>query len=267
MTANDLTTQICTTHLQDLTTQISADVIISEHNYCLINETDKTTQTELTDETIQELITENNALKDETERLRARLANKKQLKRELFVGDVLKNDESVKFYTGIPGLSCLMMLFTLLKPIAEKLKYWDKNKKSKVSYQKDPNKKKPGKQRQLSVMEEFILTLVRLRLGLLSRHLTDIFEVSEGTISKVFTTWICFLSSVFRNVLLKWPSKEDVKKTLPKSFSKFPNTRVIIDCTEVFLQNLHPTSAQRATWSSYKHHNTMKALVGITCTG
>ena len=35
-----------------------------------------------------------------------------------------------------------MIIFNLLKPFAEKLKYWDKNKQSKVSYQKDPNKKK-----------------------------------------------------------------------------------------------------------------------------
>ena len=64
----------------------------------------------------------------------------------------------------------MIMIFNLLKPFAEKLKYWDKNKEKKVSYQKDSSKKKPGKQRLLTIMEEFILTLVRLRLGLLSRH-------------------------------------------------------------------------------------------------
>ena len=181
--------------------------------------------------------------------------------------DVLNNDESVKFYTGIPSLTCLMMIFNLLKPFAEKLKYWDKNKGTEVSYQKDSTKKKPGKQRLLTIMEEFIITLVRLRLGLLSRHLTDIFGVSEGTLSKVFTTWICFLSKVFRDILLKCPSKEDVKKNLPRSFCKFPSTRIIIDCTEIFLQKPTSPSAQRATWSNYKQHNTMKALVGITPTG
>ncbi|KAL9958144.1 hypothetical protein ACROYT_G035117 [Oculina patagonica] len=116
-------------------------------------------------------------------------------------------------------------------------------------------------------MEEFIITLLRLRLGLLSRHMADIFGVSEGTLSKVFTTWLCFLSKVFSDILLKWPCKEDIKKTLPRSFSKFPNTRIIIDCTEIFLQKPTSPSAQRATWSSYKQHNTMKALVGITPTG
>lgn len=116
-------------------------------------------------------------------------------------------------------------------------------------------------------MEEFILTLVRLRLGLLSRHLLDIFGISEGTVSKVFTTWVCFLSTVFCDILFKWPCKEDIKKTLPRSFCKFPSTRIIIDCTEIFLQKPTSPSAQRATWSNYKQHNTMKALVGISPTG
>lgn len=159
------------------------------------------------------------------------------------------------------------MIFNLLKPFAEKLKYWDKNKEKEVRYQKDSSKKKPGKQRLLTIMEEFILTLVRLRLGLLSRHLSDIFGVSEGSVSKVFTTWVCFLSTVFRDILLKWPCEEDIKKTLPRSFCKFPSTRIIIDCTEIFLQKPTSPSAQRATWSNYKQLNTTKALVGISPTG
>ena len=92
--------------------------------------------------------------------------------------DVLKDDESVNFFTGIPSLACFMMIFNLLKPFVEKLEYWDKNKEKEVSYQKDSSKKKPGKQRLLTIMEEFILTLVRLRLGLGSRYLWSIRRIS-----------------------------------------------------------------------------------------
>ena len=119
--------------------------------------------------------------------------------------DVLKDDESVKFFTGMPSLAFFMMKFNLLKPFAEKLEYWEKNKEKEVSYQKDSSKKKPGKQRLLIIMYEFMLTVMRLRLRLLSRHLTHIFGISEGSVSKVFTTWICFLPTVFRDILLKWP--------------------------------------------------------------
>ena len=94
------------------------------------------------------------------------------------MNDVLKDNESVKFFTGIPSLACFMMIFNLLKPFVEKLEYWDKSKEKEVSYQKDSSKKKPGKQRLLTIMEEFILTLVRLRLGLVSRYLWSIRRIS-----------------------------------------------------------------------------------------
>ena len=93
--------------------------------------------------------------------------NKAVMKLELFMDNVLNNDESVKFYTGLPTLTCLMAIFNILKPFAEKLKYWDINKGNKVNFQKKPSVKKSGKKRSLTTFQEFILTLVRLRLGIL----------------------------------------------------------------------------------------------------
>ena len=46
--------------------------------------------------------------------------------------DVLKNDESVKFYTCIPSLGWFNLMSDLLKPQAEKLKYWGKNKGKQI---------------------------------------------------------------------------------------------------------------------------------------
>ena len=67
---------------------------------------------------------------------KAKLGNKAQLKRDLFVDDVCKDDHSVRFYTGLPSLACLFMLFNFLQPIAEKMKYWDRKKKTeKEAYQ------------------------------------------------------------------------------------------------------------------------------------
>ena len=65
-----------------------------------------------------------------------KLENQTQLKRNLFVEDICKNDQTVRFYTGIPSLGCLFMVFNFLKPIAEKMKYWDGKKKTeKEAYQ------------------------------------------------------------------------------------------------------------------------------------
>ena len=67
--------------------------------------------------------------------------DKSALRSELFMNDVLKNDESVKFYMGIPTLVCLTAIFNFLKPFAGKLKNCDTNKGKKVKFQKKPVKK------------------------------------------------------------------------------------------------------------------------------
>lgn len=68
--------------------------------------------------------------------------------------------------------------------------------------------------------------------------------------------------------LLKWPSSKTVKKFMPNSFKiSYPNTVCIIDCTEFFISRPKSPTAQSQTYSSYKHHNTYKALVAITPSG
>ena len=55
---------------------------------------------------------------------------------------------------------------------------------------------------------------------------------------------------------------------MPTQFKEFcPTTRVILDCTEIFTEVPSSMSVQSLTYSSYKHHNTFKALVGISPTG
>ena len=62
-------------------------------------------------------------------------------------------------------------------------------------------KKKPGPKRVLKLEEEFVMTLVRLRLGLMGRHLAGTFSVSPSQVSHIVTTWVCFLICYFqRNI-------------------------------------------------------------------
>ena len=101
----------------------------------------------------------------------------------------------------------------------------------------------------------------------MGRQLADIFSVSQSQLCRIFTKWVCFLATVLKEVLVLWPSQEEVKRNLPRSFSKYPNTRVIIDCTEMYIDKPTFPYAQRATWSEYKGHNTINVLVGITPSG
>ena len=57
-------------------------------------------------------------------------------------------------------------------------------------------------------------------------------------------------------------------RTLPKPFKKtFPRCRVIIDCTEVYIDCPGNLEARQLTWSNFKHNNTLKVLIGISPTG
>jgi len=49
----------------------------------------------------------------------------------------------------------------------------------------------------------------------------------------------------------------------PSRFSKLPDLRCFIDCTEIFIETPKDPDVQNATWSNYKHHNTAKFLIGV----
>lgn len=74
--------------------------------------------------------------------------------------DVLKNDDSITFYNGVPTLGCFNVLVNLIKPGVEKLKYWDKNKDKRMKYETSINK--AGPKRRLSVTEEFVICHMKL---------------------------------------------------------------------------------------------------------
>ena len=62
-----------------------------------------------------------------------------------------------------------------------------------------------------------------------------------------------------------WASKETVEKTMPDILKyDYPFTRVILECTEIFIEKLSCFRAQSATYSSCISHNTANGLVGIS---
>lgn len=68
--------------------------------------------------------------------------------------------------------------------------------------------------------------------------------------------------------LIVWPEREILRKTLPMQFQKnYPNCAVIIDCLEIFIDRPSDLLARAITYSSYKHHNKVKYLIGITPQG
>ena len=73
-------------------------------------------QTDLTVDEIEYLITELEECRKKPKILEEKLENKKRLKKELIIEDMLRNDESVKFYTGLPSLACFNFIWNLIQP-------------------------------------------------------------------------------------------------------------------------------------------------------
>lgn len=84
--------------------------------------------------------------------------------------------------------------------------------------------------------------------------------------SRIYNTLIAFISQEL-SFLVPWPSRLELRKSLPKRFKQFKNVRIILDCLELFIQKPKVPVSQKITWSNNKHRNTFKLLVGITPTG
>ena len=76
--------------------------------------------------------------------------------------NIKEKDELVKFYTGFPDFNTLQTTYTiLLESDAKVMRQWE-SKKCKTDY----SEVKLGRACKLPLIEQFFLTLVRLRLGL-----------------------------------------------------------------------------------------------------
>ena len=108
---------------------------------------------------------------------------------------------------------------------------------------------------------------MRLRLGLLNEDLADRFGISTTMCSNIFKTWIRFIAQTLGK-LVAWLTKQNIMKNMPKIFCKAGHSRlrVIIDCSEVFIERPKSVNVQAAPWSDYKSHNSVKFLIGISPT-
>ena len=111
------------------------------------------------------------------------------------------------------------------------------------------------------------MTLMKLILALLTVDLAFRFHVSITSVSSILITWIKFMSKELSKVIV-WPSRQQVRETLPSCFIKiYPKVRCIIDCFECSTETPSGLDLAATLWSEYKHHNTFKVLVEITPNG
>ncbi|XP_052239626.1 uncharacterized protein LOC127850537 isoform X2 [Dreissena polymorpha] len=173
-------------------------------------------------------------------------------KPELVAEDIV-SDDMCMFYTGLPNKEVFNAIFSELDDAEERTN-------------RSGNGENKGRPRTLRLVDEFLLVLMRLRLGLLLEDLAYRFRISKATCSNINKQWIMYLSVKLAS-MIPWISRRFIRENMPAKFKKYPHCRVIIDCTEFYTQNPQSLAAKTLLYSHYKSHMTWKALIGISPTG
>ena len=175
----------------------------------------------------------------------------------------------MKRLTGSPTRAAFDALFDMVKKNVKELRYWTgpvKSTRKGRNFKKSP--KKFGPKREITEKDEFLLTMMRLRLGPTNADLAQHFAVFATTVTNIFTTWVKLLASEL-GCLIYNPSYEIFRNTLPRKFHKpgYSKVRHIIACTEDFIETPSDPALKATTWSDCKHHHTTKILLSITRNG
>ena len=152
----------------------------------------------------------------------------------------------MKFFTGLPNRQVLRTVFEHVSAGMSSAARWSK----------------------LTMFQEFALSLVKLRLNSRLHELAFHAGVSTSTVSRILRKWFTAMD-IRLSHLIRWPERDELQATMPlcfvRSFGK--KVAVIIDCFEIFIDRPSGLMARAQTWSSYKHHNTVKILLGTTPQG
>ena len=108
------------------------------------------------------------------------------------------------------------------------------------------------------------MVLMKLRLNMPFKDLAHCFKnIPVSTISRTFSAWMMAMD-IRPSPLILWPEREALWATtrLCFQYSFGKKITVIIDCFEVFIDRPSNLLARAQTFSSYKHHNTIKVLIG-----
>lgn len=156
------------------------------------------------------------------------------------------NDEMIHFYTGLENKEKFCMVLRTLGPAQDCLMYHGDISPS------------------ISVGNQFLLTLTKLRRHQTNLELSMLFGVTRKQVSSIFITWVNFMYHQWKEICW-WPDRETTSYYMPEGFkAEFPKTRTIIDGTEIKIRKPAKPRAQQCTFSTYKNCNTIKVMVGIT---
>ena len=186
--------------------------------------------------------------------------------------DIKSSEKMVKLYTGCPNAKVFEFIVEHVRPKHCKLQYYKGAISSSTKkYQFSPARlfcqKKPGPARSLSLEDEVLMTLMRIRLDAPVEDLAFRFGISSGHASSIITTFIAFLALELKP-LIYWPEPDETLQYKHVHFSgTFNKCEGIGDCTEQRIEHSKNVDAQYQTYSTYKSNNTLKKLIVCTKSG
>ena len=179
-----------------------------------------------------------------------------QLNLERFGVTKFSNDNNlINFYTGFPTYKLFLAFYECIEPSASNMQ--------SAYYKASETISLAGRKRCMLVIDELFMFLCRLRVGLLEQDLSIRFNCSVSTVSRKIVTWSNFLYFSLSTIPI-WLPKSTIMELMPECFKQlYPNTRVIIDCTEIRTQQPSSLVLNSQSYSHYKGTNTFKCLLGI----
>ena len=201
-------------------------------------------QSELSTEKLTAMENEVQELRNEVNELREKVWKLKEdvSKHPLSASELQKDNNKLKFYTGIHEWCVFQALLSLIAPVLPDARI-------------------------VSRYVSLLIFFLKVRLNLFDDDIAYRFGIHPSTVSRHFHHVLDVLH-VHTAFLLKWPDRETLHLTMPTAFRRFfKKCAVIIDCTEVFIERPSDLLARAQVWSNYKHHSTVKFLIGITPKG
>ena len=165
----------------------------------------------------------------------------------------LNREFNIRFCTGIETVETFKAIYDFLLPRSKIMKYWEGPKKSaqatqiatvsRSAYQRKPEDvisseayveidnlpiNRMGPRRKLCLEQEYLLVLMRLRLGLLVKDLGFRFQISSTRVSQIWITWIKLLSKELRylirpgcsNIAIKRAGCSNIARCFQEAISK-----------------------------------------------
>ena len=219
-------------------TKLSLSVVLHDHSYYWLKDNPKCLACVDQRNLIEVLINEINELTLENKLLKRKTLCYANSNRSCFTWCKSKTDAKINFYTGILTIEMFNAIFILIKPYLPNIVYWTAPAKHRVTSTKIKKHSVTKSSKKLTQKDEFLLTLMRPRLGILNEDLADRFCISPELCSRTFATWIRLLRQLLGHALVFWLPIEAIQQNLPNVFRKagYSNCCIILDGADVFTE-------------------------------